>query len=201
MKNINNFTFSMRKLFFIWCGIGVTSFGGGAVTQFLIQDKFIYKYRWLTEDEYTTIVGIGQITPGINILAYTILIGRKLAGWRGSIVSVLGLIIPSTAITLVLSAVYLSVSRYAFVQDALKSVFASIFGVSIVTNWRNIKPILCRGSKEGALPLLSFLLIIIGTVILYQCFAFSVIFLYFIGSMAGVVIYTLIIKKKPRLPK
>lgn len=193
--------FSMKKLFFTWCSIGITSFGGGAITQFLIQDKFIYKHHWLTEAEYTTIIGIGQITPGINILAYTILIGRKLAGWRGSILSVLGLIIPSAAITLALSAVYLNISQYPAVQNGLKAAFAAIFGVSIVTNWRNMKPILQHGCHEGSLPLLSFLLIMTATAILYCVFHVSVILLYIMGSISGIFVYTFIIKKKPRPPK
>lgn len=194
-------TFSMKKLFYIWFIIGITSFGGGAITQFLIQDKFIYEYRWITEEEYTTIIGIGQITPGINTLAYTILIGRKLAGFRGSVLSVLGLIIPSATITLALSAAYLSVNQYPVVQNALKAAFASIFGISIITNWRNIRPILRHGKQEGLLPLFSFLLIIVITAILYRVFNFSVILLYLIGSCAGIFIYKFIIKKKPRLPK
>ena len=201
MENINNHTFSMKKLFLIWCNIGITSFGGGAITQFLIQDNFIYKYHWITEEEYSTIIGIGQITPGINILAYTILIGRKLAGWRGSVLSVLGLIVPSAAITIMLSAVYLNFSQYPIVQRGLRAAFAAIFGISLVTNWRNMKPILQRGKKEGPLPLSAFLTIIIGTVLLYRILGVPVILLYFLGSAAGVLIYLFLIKKKVKVPK
>ncbi len=201
MENINNHTFSMKKLFLIWCNIGITSFGGGAITQFLIQDNFIYKYHWITEEEYSTIIGIGQITPGINILAYTILIGRKLAGWRGSVLSVLGLIVPSAAITIMLSAVYLNFRQYPIVQRGLRAAFAAIFGISLVTNWRNMKPILQRGKKEGPLPLSAFLTIIIGTVLLYRILGVPVILLYFLGSAAGVFIYLFLIKKKVKVPK
>ncbi|WP_196595813.1 chromate transporter [Pectinatus frisingensis] len=201
MENIDNNTFSMKKLFLIWCNIGITSFGGGAITQFLIQDKFIYKYHWITEGEYSTIIGIGQITPGINILAYSILIGRKLAGWRGSVLSVLGLIVPSAAITIMLSAVYLNFSQYPIVQRGLRAAFAAIFGISLVTNWRNMKPILQRGRKEGLLPLSAFFTIIIGTVLLYRILGVPVILLYFLGSAAGVLIYLFLIKKKVKVPK
>lgn len=192
---VNKSSFSMKKLFLIWCGIGITSFGGGAITQFLIQDKFIYKYRWITEKEYTTIIGIGQLTPGINILAYTILIGRKLAGWRGSVLSVLGLILPSAAITIALSTVYLSISQYPVVQRSLRAAFASIFGISLVTNWRNMNPILQRGLRKGPLPFFLFLVIIAGTAVLYLFFDFPVILLYLLGSTAGIFIYTVVIKK------
>lgn len=201
METIDNNSFSLKKLFLIWFNIGITSFGGGAITQFLIQDKFIYKYHWITEEEYATIIGIGQITPGINILAYTILIGRKLAGWRGSVLSVLGLIVPSAAITIMLSAVYLNFSQYPIVQRGLRAAFAAIFGISLITNWRNMKPILRRGKQEGLLPLSAFLTIIIGTVLLYRILGVPVILLYFLGSAAGVFIYLVLIKKKVGMPK
>ena len=72
--------FSILALFLGWLRIGLTSFGGGATTMYLIQEEFIYRKGWLTTDEYATIVGVSQIAPGINIFSITILIGRRMAG-------------------------------------------------------------------------------------------------------------------------
>ena len=180
---------SFCRLFCHWAYIGAVSFGGGAVVQFMIQDRFIYKLHLLTEEEYTEIVGVGQITPGINILAYTILIGQRLAGWRGSIISVLGLILPSAAITVALSAVYILFSGLPAVQHALRTAFAAILGMSLVTNWRNMKPILQKGWRAGALPIGALLSVILVTAILYQFLHVGVVWLYAIGALIGALTY------------
>lgn len=180
---------SFFQLFSHWFYIGAISFGGGAVVQFMIQERFIYRLRLLTEDEYTEIVGVGQITPGINILAYTILIGQRLAGWRGSFISVLGLVLPSAAITVALSSIYLLFSDVPAVQHALRTAFAAIFGISLITNWRNMKPILKKGKQVGGMSFILLLLVIIVTAFLYRFAGVSVVYLYGIGAAIGAIAY------------
>ena len=79
-------------LFRIWAGVGLQSFGGGASTQFLIQRAFIEKHRWLSMEEYTRLWSLCILTPGINIVALTVLIGKKLGGTRGIIASHAGIL-------------------------------------------------------------------------------------------------------------
>ena len=67
----------MWKLFRIWAGIGLQSFGGGASTTFLIQRAFIEKYNWMTMEEFTHFWSLCILAPGINLLGLTILMGRK----------------------------------------------------------------------------------------------------------------------------
>ncbi|MEN6411247.1 MAG: chromate transporter [Veillonellales bacterium] len=187
---------SFFQLFSHWFYIGAISFGGGAVVQFMIQERFIYRLRLLTEDEYTEIVGVGQITPGINILAYTILIGQRLAGWRGSLISVLGLVLPSAAITIALSSIYLLFSDVPAVQHALRTAFAAIFGISLITNWRNMKPILKKGKQVGGMSFILLLLVIIVTAFLYRFAGVSVVYLYGIGAAIGAIAYIRMGKRK-----
>lgn len=162
----------------------------------MIQERFIYRLRLLTEDEYTEIVGVGQITPGINILAYTILIGQRLAGWRGSLISVLGLVLPSAAITIALSSIYLLFSDVPAVQHALRTAFAAIFGISLITNWRNMKPILKKGKQVGGMSFILLLLVIIVTAFLYRFAGVSVVYLYGIGAAIGAIAYIRMGKRK-----
>lgn len=190
--------FTIWRLFFTWVKIGFTSFGGGSVTQYLIQENFIYKYKWISAEEYANIIAIGQIAPGINILSYTILIGRKLAGWRGVVVSLLGLILPSAAVTVGISAAYINISEFPRVHSALNTGFAAIFGISLATNWRNVKPILIKNYKGGALPLSVALGIVISSIIIYIFINPPVVVLYIFGGVSGSVSYWHMMKKKGR---
>ena len=77
-------------LFRIWGSIGLQSFGGGASTLFLIQHEFMDKRNWLTQKEFNHLWNLCLMTPGINLIAVTILIGRKLGGFGGMISSLVG---------------------------------------------------------------------------------------------------------------
>ena len=61
------------QLFRIWAGIGLQSFGGGASTTFLIQRAFIEKHKWLSMEEFLHLWNLCLLTPGINLVALTVL--------------------------------------------------------------------------------------------------------------------------------
>src|SRR5256714_1627014 len=100
-------------LFRIWASVGLQSFGGGASTTFLIQRAFIEKHRWLSMEEFMYFWNLCVLTPGINLVALTVLIGKKLGGVWGIVVSLAGVILPSAAITWLLSATFLQVEDIA----------------------------------------------------------------------------------------
>lgn len=178
---------TLPAMFLVWLQIGTTSFGGGAVTQYLIQEHFIYRRQWITHEDFRQILAVSQICPGINLLAYTILIGKKLGGIRGSLLSLLGFLLPCTAITIALSAIYAKISDLPLVQHALQTMFAAIFGISLATNWRNIRPIFQRQTKKTAR--LYILAVMLGSAILYEIFDLSVIALYLFGACSLAVLY------------
>src|SRR5689334_8246230 len=96
-------------LFRIWLNIGLQSFGGGTATLYLIRREAVERYAWLTDEEFARSWGICQIAPGINILGLVILIGYRVRGWVGVALALLGLLVPSAAITVVLTAAYAGV--------------------------------------------------------------------------------------------
>ncbi len=61
------------QLFRIWASIGLQSFGGGASTTFLIQRAFIEKHKWLSMEEFTYLWNLCILTPGINLVALTVI--------------------------------------------------------------------------------------------------------------------------------
>src|SRR5579859_7844030 len=113
---------SVWRLLGIWTGIGLQSFGGGASTTLLIQQTFIEKYHWVTAQEFTRLWSICMLTPGINLIAITVLLGKQLAGWRGIVASLAGLLIPSGVITCLLAALFAQVEHSTTVQAVLRGV-------------------------------------------------------------------------------
>jgi chromate transporter len=179
----------IRQLFLAWAKIGFTSFGGGAVTQYLIQESFIYRHKWMSAEEYANIVAMSQIAPGINLIANAILIGKRLAGRVGIAVSLVGLILPSAAITVGITAIYAGISALPRVQAALRAAFAAIFGISLATNWRNVGPIFANNLKRGPLAFVIALGIMIGSAVIYAAFSPAVALLYLLGGLCGAFSY------------
>ena len=51
--------------------------------------------RWLSEKEFASVLGIGQILPGPNTMNAAVLIGWQLAGFGGLLVATLAIMAPS----------------------------------------------------------------------------------------------------------
>lgn len=61
------------RLFFVFSKIGLFNFGGGYAMLSFIQSEVVAKQGWMTEQEFTDIVAISQMTPGpigINAATY-----------------------------------------------------------------------------------------------------------------------------------
>ena len=168
-----------------WLRIGCTSFGGGSVVQRMIYDTFITKNKWITPEAYTRIFAMCELTPGITLFAICILIGYRLKGVLGGMVSLLALVLPSAAITILMTALYAQVRDLPPVQTALKGVFAAIFGVGLALDWRIGKPILTQARQHGWVPFFIYAAILLGSIALYVAIKPPVAVLYLGGGLIG----------------
>lgn len=141
------------RLFGIWAGIGLQSFGGGASTTLLIQRTFIERRQWLTMEEFTRLWGLCLLTPGINLIAVTILIGKQLGGVRGIVASVAGLLLPSATITALLAALFLRIEHMAVVQQVLRGVVPATAGIMVLVAVNFARPIIRERATMGTVYL------------------------------------------------
>jgi chromate transporter len=146
---------SKWQLFRIWASVGLQSFGGGASTTFLIQRAFIQKYRWLSMEEFMHLWNLCILTPGINLVALTVLIGKKLGGTWGIVVSLAGMLLPSAVITCLLAAIFKQIEQAAAVQAVLRGVIPATGGIMLLVGLNFALPLIRRGYKEGVLYLLA----------------------------------------------
>lgn len=157
------------KLLGIWTSIGLQSFGGGASTTFLIYRTFVEQRGWLLPEEYNRFWNLCVMAPGINLVGMTILIGRKLGGWRGVCASLGGLLVPSAAITCLLTAGFVGIQHFPATQAILQGVIPATAGIMLVVGIKYAQPLLKELRAEGiwrliiglALVLLSTLAIIL----------------------------------------
>jgi chromate transporter len=149
-------------LFRTWASIGLQSFGGGASTTFLIQRTFIERYRWITMEEFLRLWNLCLLTPGINLIAITILLGKRLGGTRGIVVSLAGMLIPSASITCLLAAIFLRIEHVSAVQAVLRGVVPATGGIMLLVGLNFARPLFRNGAKAGVLSLLAYAALILA---------------------------------------
>jgi chromate transporter len=150
-------------LFRIWLGLGLQSFGGGAATLFLIRRTAVERQHWLTAEEFARDWSICFIAPGINLLAMTILIGYRVAGIVGSLISLVGLLLPSVTITIVLTAFYASFQHMAAVQAALRGIVPATIGLGLLLTVQMARPLLTASHLEGRVSWVVSLFLLAGS--------------------------------------
>lgn len=138
-----------RAFFLLWLSLGLQSFGGGLATLALIRRAAVDEQQWLTEAEFAHDWSLVQIAPGINLLALTILLGRRAAGVRGIALALLGLLLPSAAVTVLLTAAYQQVQNAPLVRDALHGIIPATVGLGLVTAWQIARPTLAQARRLG----------------------------------------------------
>lgn len=96
----------LLKLFISTLYLSAFTFGGGYVIVTLMKDKFVDQYHWIDNDEMLDLIAIAQSSPGAIAVNGAIVVGYKLAGFIGVLVSIIATIIPPFVIISVISFFY-----------------------------------------------------------------------------------------------
>ena len=81
------------QLFWSFCQIGFTSFGGMSMVP-LINDEMV-SHGWMNVSEVSDIIAIAEMTPGPLGLNCATFAGMRVAGILGATISVLGVLAPT----------------------------------------------------------------------------------------------------------
>ena len=105
---MNNKKKVLWKIFISTLYLSAFTFGGGYVIVTLMKKKFVDEYHWIEEDEMLDLVAIAQSSPGAIAVNGAIVVGFKLAGLPGTLVAILGTIIPPFVIISVIATAFSS---------------------------------------------------------------------------------------------
>ena len=139
-KNISD----KRKLWILFktCfEISACTFGGGMVIISLLQKKFVEELQWIDQEEVMDMVAIGQSSPGVMAVNVSIIIGYRIAGIKGALLTVIGTVLPPMIILSVISRFYVQFRSNKIVSLLLKGMQAGVVGVMInvtITMMKNI---------------------------------------------------------------
>lgn len=97
---------TLRTLFLSTFYLSSFTFGGGYVIVPLMKKKFVEDLKWIEEKEMLDLVAIAQSSPGGIAVNTSIILGYKVAGLMGTLVAILGTVLPPLIIISVISMFY-----------------------------------------------------------------------------------------------
>lgn len=109
--------------------LSACTFGGGFVIVSLMKKKYVEELKWLEEDEMLDVTAITQSAPGPLPVNASVIIGYRMAGIVGSLVAVLGTILPPMIIISVISLFYDQFRTNKYVAVALQVMRAGVAAV------------------------------------------------------------------------
>jgi chromate transporter len=125
---------SLWRLFSVFALIGVTSFGGGIVAY--LRRSLVEKEKWLDAEEFMAALEISQTLPGLNSTNMSVIVGRKLRGAVGALVSVLGMVMPGAVIVTALGFAYSVLRHDPKVAVVLTGVAAAAVGLLVQVTFK-----------------------------------------------------------------
>ena len=128
-KKKENQKILLWKIFVSTLYLSTFTFGGGYIIVTLMKKKFVDEYHWIEEKEMLDLVAIAQSSPGAIAVNGAIVVGYKLAGILGAVVSIFGTIIPPFAIISIISVGYSAFRDNYIVSQLLEGMQAGVGAV------------------------------------------------------------------------
>lgn len=118
---------TLGKLLLFFLKAGSLTFGSGLVIVPFLEQGLVQQYGWLDERQFLIAVAIGMISPGPVVITATF-VGYLVAGFWGSLVSTIGIFLPSFLLVLIVAPLLARHRGNANVQGFVKGAYAAAIG-------------------------------------------------------------------------
>ena len=167
--------------------IGLFTFGGGYSMISLIDDECVVKKKWITSDELMNVTIIAESTPGpiaINCATY---VGYRQAGILGSIISTIGVVLPSFVIIYIISLFFDNILENKIIASAFKGIKIAVSLLVFTAALRMLKII-----PRNKLPLIIMEVTFVAMIaISVFSINFSSIYLILIAGLVGYITFAI----------
>jgi len=126
---------TLGNLLLFFLKAGALTFGSGLVIVPFLQQGLVQQYGWLDDRQFLIAVAVGMISPGPVVITATF-VGYLVAGFWGSLVSTIGIFLPSFLLVLIAAPI---LARHrgnrnvqGFIRGAYAAAIGTILGASIL---------------------------------------------------------------------
>jgi chromate transporter len=117
----------LAKLFAFFLKAGSLTFGSGLVIVPFLEKGLVQEMGWLDPHQFLVAVAIGMLSPGPVVITATF-VGYLVAGFWGSLVSTIGIFLPSFLLILIAAPILRRHRGNANVQGFIKGAYAAAIG-------------------------------------------------------------------------
>ena len=126
---------TLSKLLLFFLKAGSLTFGSGLVIVPFLQQGLVEQYGWLDERQFLIAVAVGMMSPGPVVITATF-VGYLVAGFWGSLVSTIGIFLPSFIFILIAAPLLARHGKNPNVQGFVRGAY----GAAIWHNPRRLHP-------------------------------------------------------------
>ena len=120
------------QIFWVFSRVSLLTWGGGPASLALMLRETT-ALGWVTQSEFADAVAVGNAIPGPIAPEVSAFVGYKLAGVPGAVAAALGSVLPTTALMVVLIAVFFGIKDSPAVQAMLKALRPVVVGLLVWT--------------------------------------------------------------------
>jgi chromate transporter len=153
---------TLAKLLLFFLKAGALTFGSGLVIVPFLEQGLVKQYGWMDEHQFLIAVAVGMISPGPVVITATF-VGYLVAGLWGSVVSTVGIFLPSFVLVLVVAPLLARHRSNPNIQGFVRGAYAAAIGT-----------ILGASFLLGRIAIGDWLTVLIGTVSLAVLFRWKV---------------------------
>ena len=135
------------NLFLTFSKIGVLGYGGGPAMIPLIHQEVVDGRGWMSDEEFTDTLAMGNTLPGPIATKMTMFIGYRVAGWPGGFFALVSMLWPSLTLMMVLGLFFLRFKDMPYAKamlTAVRPVVVALLAFTVysvfeksVKNWHN----------------------------------------------------------------
>ena len=119
----------LLELFLLFFKLGAFTIGGGVAMLPLLQNTLIEEKKWFTKEEFMDIVAVTQSLPGVIAINMATYVGYKKKGLAGSIVSTIGVVLPSFVLILIMANGIAALGGNSVIKGAMAALRATALGL------------------------------------------------------------------------
>ncbi|XID90694.1 chromate transporter [Paenibacillaceae bacterium WGS1546] len=151
----------LGSIFLTFLKMGPFTFGGGYALIPVIEKEIVDKRKWLRGEDVADIFAVSGSVPGAIAINSAAFIGFRIAGVRGAFAALLGIFLPTFALMIGLSLVYIQMKDNPKLEAAFLSIRATVVAMIVYAAFK-----LCRTAvvdyATGALAALAVCLLLFG---------------------------------------
>ena len=178
------------ELFLATMKIGLTSFGAPTAHIAMMENEFVRKRKWITEEHFLDLLAAANLIPGPNASETCYHVGYVRAGYPGLIVAGLGFITPAFSFSLLFAYIYVTYGSLPQIEGLFYLLNPLVLAIVLETTWR-----IGKASIIGWKQILIFSLAIIA-----KLFGVNEAIILIGGGLVGILLHHVLINWKNGVP-